>query len=56
MSAAPDLIDFSQSELSFLRNCSPLKHFDDSAFRTAVLSAKAGDLGVDERAMARWFW
>ena len=48
MSAAPDLIDFSQSELSFLRNCSPLKHFDDSAFRTAVLGAKAGDLGVDE--------
>ena len=47
MSAAPELVEFSQQELSFLRNCSPLKHFDDSAFRTAVLSAKAGNLSPE---------
>ena len=48
MSAAPDFVEFSQQELSFLRNCSPLKHFDDVAFQAAVLGAKIGDLGADE--------
>ncbi|MEM7467707.1 MAG: HDOD domain-containing protein [Pseudomonadota bacterium] len=44
MSAAPELIDFSQDELAFLRNCSPLKHFDKDAFRTAILRAEVRDL------------
>ena len=48
MSAAPELVEFTQQELGFLRNCSPLKHFDDGAFRTAVLSAKVHDLAPQE--------
>ena len=48
MSAAPEFVEFSQQELGFLRQCSPLKHFDDAAFQAAVLSARASNLKPDE--------
>ena len=48
MSAAPEFVEFSQQELGFLRQCSPLKHFDDTTFQAAVLSARASNLKPDE--------
>lgn len=44
MSVAAEFVQFSQQELGYLRTCSPLKHFDDGAFRTAILNTQVGEL------------
>lgn len=48
MSATAELIEYSQQELTFLRNCSPLKHFDDKAFSRAIVSSHVHELAPGE--------